>query len=401
MRIIIKLITLFLAGSLLSVSAQINLTSSPYSMYGLGEITKGLYGQNASMGGVSTGMRDEWLINTENPAGLTDLDSCKLYAEVSAFTRFEYYKSKGKSNNATSGNLSEFALAGRLIPKWYVAVGLKPYSSVGYYFTSTEPVEGTSGTVTSTYTGNGSINKVYLTNSLKLTNRFSVGINLSYIFGTLDFRETQASMSMNQNCFTSNFYADFGVQYHRPLSREAYLTVGAVYGYSQQIKLDNNYTLTSTYSQVETSKRKITQYLPQTIGVGTSLQYKKWTYALDYDYTQYSKISSNASGVKFVDAHTIQAGIKYFPDGFSSDNYWKKVGYKAGISVGNHYMKLGNSNGYNFRGSIGFDLPVLNGRLNPSLFYDATYFDTNIFIKHIYGITVTYTLSERFYKVKL
>ena len=49
--------------------AQHTMTSSPYSMFGLGEMASGLYGQNVSMAGVSIGMRDGKLINGENPAG--------------------------------------------------------------------------------------------------------------------------------------------------------------------------------------------------------------------------------------------------------------------------------------------------------------------------------------------
>ena len=68
-----------------SASAQNTMTSSPYSMFGLGEMASGLYGQNTSMAGVTVGMREGMLMNIENPAGLTALDSCKLFAEASAF----------------------------------------------------------------------------------------------------------------------------------------------------------------------------------------------------------------------------------------------------------------------------------------------------------------------------
>ncbi|MCS3347957.1 hypothetical protein NXU84_14080 [Parabacteroides distasonis] len=36
-----------------SASAQNTMTSSPYSMFGLGEMASGLYGQNTSMAGVT------------------------------------------------------------------------------------------------------------------------------------------------------------------------------------------------------------------------------------------------------------------------------------------------------------------------------------------------------------
>ena len=140
MKVIKYLILFFLP--VVTANAQNIMTSSPYSMFGLGEIVTGLYGSNSAMGGVSTGMRDAWLINTENPAGLTGLDTLRLFAETSAFLKSESYRSKSGSSHAFTGNVSAFSLAGRIIPRWYMAAGLTPYSSVGYYFQSTQPLEG-------------------------------------------------------------------------------------------------------------------------------------------------------------------------------------------------------------------------------------------------------------------
>ena len=59
-------------------------------------MASGLYGQNTSMAGALTvGMREGMLMNIENPAGLTALDSCKLFAEASAFVKNERYRSDG------------------------------------------------------------------------------------------------------------------------------------------------------------------------------------------------------------------------------------------------------------------------------------------------------------------
>lgn len=72
-------------------------------MFGLGEMASGLYGQNTSMAGVTVGMREGILMNIENPAGLTALDSCKLFAEASAFVKNERYRSDGSSSKHSPG----------------------------------------------------------------------------------------------------------------------------------------------------------------------------------------------------------------------------------------------------------------------------------------------------------
>lgn len=78
---------IFLLLVTLKSQAQNVMTSSPYSMFGIGELESGLYGQNAAMGGVSYGMRNNTLINIENPAGLTGLESKRLLTELSIFLK--------------------------------------------------------------------------------------------------------------------------------------------------------------------------------------------------------------------------------------------------------------------------------------------------------------------------
>ncbi len=118
-------------------------------------MASGLYGQNTSMAGLSLSACGEgMLMNIENPAGLTALDSCKLFAEASAFVKNERYRSDGSSSNAFTGNFSAFSLGGRIMRRWYMSAGVTPYSFVGYYFKSSQELEGSPGTfVTSTFSG--------------------------------------------------------------------------------------------------------------------------------------------------------------------------------------------------------------------------------------------------------
>ena len=51
--------------------------------------------------------------------------------------------------------------------------------------------------------------------------------------------------------------------------------------------------------------------------------------------------------------------------------------------------------------SVGLGLPVLNGRINTAFYYDRLQLQGNALRRDIMGFTVTYTLSEKFYQVKL
>lgn len=45
---------------------------------------------------------------------------------------------------------------------------------------------------------------------------------------------------------------------------------------------------------------------------------------------QYGVLNSSDSRVKFRDSHELRLGVCYFPNGFSSSSYWKRMSYKCG-----------------------------------------------------------------------
>ena len=60
---------LILGANLLNVAAQ-NMTSSPVSMFGLGELSTGEGGIYSGLGGVGIALRGENVINSANPASV-------------------------------------------------------------------------------------------------------------------------------------------------------------------------------------------------------------------------------------------------------------------------------------------------------------------------------------------
>ncbi|MDD4589014.1 MAG: hypothetical protein PHG06_01110 [Parabacteroides sp.] len=410
-RIYFTILSLF---AVVCLQAQNVMTSSPYSMFGIGEIDEGLYGYNAGMGGVAYGMRGNELINVTNPAALTALDSMHLFFEASSFLKWENYKSKGDGNNAFTGNLGHFSLGARMYKRWYVAVGLSPYSSVGYYFKSTEPLEGSPGSYySSTFEGDGGFSKVRLSNAFCLLPSLSLGINVNYVFGNITETETQGVMYEKQKLTGRTFTLDGGIQYQRRLGRDLSLTVGAVYGLPQTLSLGRSKTIyatsSSTSSSTSSTATTATDYpmndlkekLPLFIGAGASFQYKQWTYALDYLFQKYSTLVSNDSRITFNDTHSLKLGTTYYPAKYSSEHFWKRTQYKFGLDISTPYMHVNSQSGYSYRITAGMGFPVLNGRINLSLFYDQLKLNKNALQRNWTGITITYTLSELMYRVKL
>ena len=394
--------TIILLLVTLETQAQNVMTSSPYSMFGIGELESGLYGQNAAMGGVAYGMRNNMLINIENPAGLTAMDSKRLQTELSTFVKNESYTSGGSSNQAFTGSFSALMLGGRVIPRWYMAASLTPYSSVGYYFQSSQPIEGNPHqNYSSTFAGSGGLSKISLSNAYLLSPHWSVGLNISYLFGNLVQSEQQGSVSVNKKMHARSLYANPGIQYHRTLGHDLAYTFGAVYGYRQKLDITNEKVVINDKAEDKKKLRSQKQSLPQYLGVGGSFKYKKWTYALDYSFQQYSSLTSTDSRIEFKDVNEYSAGICYFPDGFSNDGFWKRVSYKAGVKLSTSYMAINGNSGFSMRMNAGLGIPVFKGRINIGAFYDRMRLKGGTLDRDVIGATVSLTLYEIFYQRKL
>ena len=359
----------------LKAQTQNVMTSSPYSMFGIGELQNGLYGQNAGMGGVAYGMRNNVLMNIENPAGLTALDSKRLLTELAIFAKNESCTSEGSSNRAFTGSFSALILGGRVIPRWYTAVSLTPYSSVGYYFQSSQPIEGNPHESNiGAFTGSGGISKISWSNAYLLSQYWSIGINVSYLFGNIVLSEQQNDVAVDKKMHARTLYTNGGVQYHYALNHDLSYTLGVVYGHRQKMDVTNEKYIVNDKTQNKKKQRSQKQSLPQYFGIGGSLQYKKWTYAF---------------------------GICYFPNGYSSDGFWKQVSYKAGIDLSNSYMRINGSSGVSLRFNAGLGLPVFRGRINIGIFYDRLRLKKEILNRDVIGATLSLTLGEIFYRGKL
>ena len=379
------------------------MTSSPYSMFGIGELVTGSNGANAGMGNVAIGMRGTKLINMDNPAGLSGVDSCRLLADVYVFAKWENYYSGGDKNDAFTGNFSGMSLAGRMVPRWYAGVGLSPYSVVGYYFQTKEELEGSPGDYyTSTFQGNGGFSKIHLTNAFLPFPFLSVGVNIGYVFGNMKNIETQSSMEISEEMSGQAWSFDLGVQYMRRLSEELEWVLGATYSFSTEMKLAKERTLTDSYSEQSLQKSNVRMRLPQKIGIGTSLTCKKMTYALDYQFNQYENLHSDDNRVVFRNSHEWRAGFCYHPNGFSSAPIWKRMEYKLGAGIStSYYLNLQDKSGWTWRATVGLGFPVWNGQLNVSAYYDRVSYSPAAINQHVAGVILSLTLSELFHHVKL
>ena len=255
------LTTVFILFCVLSLKAQnpsVLATVSPYSRYGLGDFQFNGSLMNTAMGGGGIGLRNDSLvpqyINLVNPASLTSHPLMNYEIGISSNTvKVENTIGYGTFNRTT---LSHFAMAFPVTKYWGAAVGLIPYTNVGYNVGVNDSIDNI-GSVQYKYEGSGGINQVFLSNAVRpfgwMPRRFllsdnydalraandtsairskmrlrnnlaniSVGVNVSYLFGSLInirrdvFPDSMQAFNTKITKYTTfkDVYATAGIQYN-------------------------------------------------------------------------------------------------------------------------------------------------------------------------------------------
>lgn len=395
-------VVLLLIGTLyIHVHGQ-NTTNSPVSMFGLGEIVMGESGKYSGMSGVGIGMRSENFLNDANPAGLTGIDSMRIVYELGGMASLKSYEQSGMKNNSVVGNVTNLGLGARVLPNWYAAVGLTPLSSVNYLTTLEQEIEGGYGEVaTSSFEGSGGLYRVYLRNAYKLNKHFSIGANLAYVLGNVTYNEVQSSAAIEETSSMRAFYADFGLQYTKDLTKYTHLTVGAIYGYRQKLNQDNSLTISnssSTSDDITKELHSTKKYLPQFWGIGASLGSRRWTYAVDYKFMQWSKMERDYATVRYIDQHRLNLGIELL----TGDIWTNPWHWMIGTSVSNSYVVIKNKHTLNYSVSAGIGVPILQGSLfSAGLRYSSQKVKSGLVKENSLSLYINLSFSEKTFRGKI
>ena len=392
------ILLLTLCHSTLLIYSQ-NTTNSPTSMFGLGELSTGEGGQYS---GAGIALQSYNFLNTANPASLTAIEGQRFLIDAGVMGAYKVYTQTGTSNHSLVGNLNNLSIGCRITPRWYGAVFMAPVSSVGYAITLDQDITGTgSSTVSSLFEGEGGLSKMGISTAYRLFKGFSVGANLSYVTGTIKQTETQGSINVEESSYKHAFYADFGLQYKFSLSRNKYLVAGAVYGYSQDLAQDNTLSVSSTSGNesIDESQRHVRQCLPQFVGAGLAYNSPRWTLTAEYKYTDWSRMKSSQSNVRFENQHRLSAGTAYT----AGNIYRNPVKLLLGAGVSNSYIVIQKKKATNYYVSAGSNFTLYNGNvLSLGVKYsDQLHLPNGMQRERGVTLFFNFTFSERTYRAKI
>ena len=375
--------------------AQTNGSNSPYSRYGFGLLSDQSQGFNKGMSGVALGMRGGKLLNMQNPASYSAIDSLTFIFDGGVSLSFASLSQSGKRVNTNNSSLDYLNIAFRAWRNVGMAIGVMPYSSIGYEFSNTETLADIDGlgerTTTTTYNGEGGLHQAYVGIGWQPLKNFSIGANFSYLWGDYT-HTTQASFSESSiqslrrmyKANISNYKLDFGLQYENWLNARNKLVLGATYSLGHELKntasFMNQRLSSSSVASADTLKARNAFELPHSFGIGLAWQYRNML-TVGFDYTaqlwgrvRYPQLMDDGDVQHYKsvsglmnDRHRVALGMEYIPNQMSV-RYRDHIRYRAGFSYSTPYTKINGWDGANeYCVSVGVGLPIMNIYSNRSV----------------------------------
>lgn len=428
-----RLIYVLLAGAVSvtafgQASSSHSGTNSPYSQFGLGELSEQAGGVGRGMNGLGIAYREHNQVNHLNPASYSSLDSLSFIFDVGMSGQLTNFKEGGKRVNAQSANFDYAVAAFRMARHLGFSFGVIPYSNVGYNYSTSGRI-GSYGTAsyTSTYKGSGGIHEVFLGAGWEPFKGFSLGVNGGYFWGGYDrsvvnvYSEAGTTLSKYYSADVHNYKLDFGVQLTANVSSKDKVTLGATYGLGHKIGGKPSCLIVSTNSTTAVSDTtayptagSLDLEIPTTIGaglmwnhngkikVGADYTLQKWA---DTPVLQY--VSENGAAdyraIKgsFDDLHKVTIGTEICPSEYGR-RFFGRVRYRAGLSYATPYIKINGHDGpKEISASLGFGIPIVNVWNNRSILNISAQWvrhDSKLFItENTFRINIGITFNERWF----
>jgi hypothetical protein len=431
--------------TLIPLYGQFN-TYSPYTRFGLGQLSKKGFGQNLAMGGTGIAIHNGNRFNNLNPAASAALDSTSVYFDFGANAFFSQYSFENQSGQGTPSisntwwnmNLHHVAFATSMGKHLGFSAGIVPYSSIGYNIKQEYNDYEAGSAMDTYYTGDGGIMDFFLGASMKFFDRVSLGVTMNYLMGRLT-RERLVEFPMNPDYSTASSRENFdlrqpvfglGLQYNEVIRDKYFFTFGAIYDLKADasaklkyevvnsiypmdpISLNDSVTITPEYYLAQdTITRDFT--IPRKVGIGLALGIRdKLTITGDYYRQNWTGAMSEMGGVQgnyqTSDASSVHVGLEFIPDVEALRGYHHYIAYRIGGYHSNTYLsvlKPGTTDGYyqlkDYGITFGVGLPVksLKSSINVAFTLGTRGTTEYNLVKENYGIiTFNVTLHDLWFR---
>jgi hypothetical protein len=362
-----KIVLIVLVGSINILIGQNN-TNTPYSLYGLGVENKTASGGLTGLGNTGIAQSNPFEINLFNPASLAGILQNSFLYEFGLNGTYSTLKTQNIRETSSTGNISHIAIAFPIKKDWGISVGLLPYTKTGYNIDIESSIEGSTDMYLTRITGIGGLNKFYVSSGLKMFNNLSFGVDVSFLFGSIE-QESQLYSDSFFSITDQNYYGGVklktGLQYKLPSFNGLETTLGGTIELPASLngsQIRTSYKTSSAGSAIkiedEVDNDLESFELPFSYGLGiTSVINKKYTASLDYRELSWKDTNQELNSEYYTNQSIYAFGVEYAA-AKNRSNYWYNVKYRVGFNYNTGFLRISNEQIDSYFVSLGLGLPM-------------------------------------------
>lgn len=352
-----------------------NLTSSPYSLYGLGVESNTSTGRNNALGNTGIALDATNGINLYNPAAFATMLKDNFVLEFGVTAELVNISNADINESRNTYSFSNISM-GFNRNNYGIGLTLKPATNIGYELTGLQNnIEGSNEEFTTNIIGSGGINELRLDYGYKLLDNFSLGAKFSYLFGKVEETESIIAANSYLEIYEESFYSGFqlglGLQYQLLEKYNFGVTLDFPVNLNgTKNSLIEKYTTDSYVTLDDTTDENIDSFqLPLKFGLGFSTKIKNFLITTDYNKSLWSTTNQSDALGEYVDQDIYSIGASYMvnPRGLK---YWQRVDFRMGFNYNSGYLKVDDTDIDSFNTSVGLGLPL--GR-NTSINFSYTF----------------------------
>lgn len=362
----------FLACLGAGTSAQ-DVSTSPFSSFGVGDLLFDNNIEQAGMGGISSLTTSPYhsSANFFNPAANQSLNLTSF--EFGANTHMSQFKDATSISKKSTTYISNVSLAFPIGSKARAGFGFQPYSAVGYEVVTIS--ENDNLRYQNAFKGDGGLNSVHLMGSYNITNQFSLGVRANYLFGDLQKRQVISTEGLALVTDYDYKYRINGLQftmggyYSKRIGTNKKLDIGATYtlGSNLNAKITD---MTTTYAMVDMVPGNIDtiQYkrvygdmkLPQSVTFAAAFRKDlHWMIGAQLDWGDWAAYEMDEDDNSMIDTRLrASVGGYWIPDFNSYKSYFQRVVYRLGGFYEATPLQFGTEGVKKYGLTVGFGFPV-------------------------------------------
>lgn len=400
-------------------TAQVKI-SSPYSLFGIGNLYGVSSQMNMAIGGAAVAFSSPYFINPANPASYMAFDTNSFVFDGAFNLRSGTLKTVDESLKTKFGTLSNLYFGFPVTKWWRASLGIMPYSQVGYEIQGSEVLENIGNRV-NVYKGSGGINKAYFGSGFSPVKNLSIGINMSYLFGNIvkeraiTFPDSvyYINTMVRSTARLNKVNFDFGLMYRITMSEGKFMQFGLTYnpkqsvdGSSEQIAYSYVWNYTKNLEVIkdtisyERGNKGIVK-LPTAFGAGFMVgSSNRWFATADVNWQKWSEFRYLGNNPGMKDNLRVSIGGQFRPAKVDMGKYYNRINYRAGFRFEQSYLEIRETRINDFGISFGVGLPMKKSRstLNIAVELGTQGTTENDLIKENYmRLTIGTSLQERWF----